>query len=235
MVKVTVVIHRWGKEPCNPALKTGETQVWLANLDEQQANETWELLSEEEKNRAARLRDPLSSQLFTNAHGILRCLLGAYLHQDPRELAFRYGPQGKPALAEAKETLSFNLSHSGNLAAYVIAKELDVGVDIEGIRPLDDLEAMAGMTLSSAEWANLKSEPAEEKLKHFFALWTHKEAVLKVTGNGLTHSMKTVEFINFKSTPKTSEILLPDGRSCQVNTLPLDEGYTGAVATAKRA
>jgi 4'-phosphopantetheinyl transferase len=231
-----MIIHHWGKEPCNPALKTGEAQVWLANLDEQQANETWELLSEEEKNRAARLRDPLSSQRFVNAHSILRLLLGAYLQQDPRKLVFQYDPQGKPALADSTtEAVSFNLSHSGDLAAYVIAKGLDVGVDIEGIRPLDDLEAMAGMALSPTEWANLKSEPAEEKLKHFFALWTHKEAVLKVTGNGLTHSMKTVEFINFKSTPKTSEILLPDGRSCQVNTLPLDEGYIGAIATAKRA
>ena len=112
---------------------------------------------------------------------------------------------------------------------------MEVGVDIEGIRPLDDLETMAGMILSPAEWANLKDEPAEERLKHFFALWTCKEAALKVTGNGLTHSMKTVEFVDFKSTLETNEILLLDGRSCKVSPLPLDEGYLGAVATAKRA
>jgi 4'-phosphopantetheinyl transferase len=229
-------IHRWGKEPCNPVLETGEIQVWLANLDEQQADDSWEVLSEEEKDRAARLRDLLSSRRFANAHGILRRLLGAYLTQDPRKLTFRYGAQGKPALAGAAEkALSFNLSHSGELAVYAIAKGLDVGVDIEYLRPLDDLESMAGMVLSPTEWTNLKAEPAEEKLKYFFALWTYKEAVLKVTGNGLTGSMKAVEFINFKSSPETSEFLLPDGRSCQVNTLPLDEGYVGAVAAAHEA
>ena len=52
MGKVTVVINYWGKGPYDPTIQAGETQVWLARLDEQQAAESWELLSEEEKSRA---------------------------------------------------------------------------------------------------------------------------------------------------------------------------------------
>jgi len=227
-----MIINYWGKGHCDPTIEGEEVQVWLARLDGLQAAESWELLSDEEKSRAARLCDPLHSQRFADAHSVLRRLLGIYLGQDPCKLAFRLGPQGKPALAnDNSEMLSFNISHSGDTAAFAFARGSEVGIDIECIHPLDDLEAMAGMVLSPAEWAELKDEPADEKLVHFFALWTRKEAVLKMTGSGLTISMKAVEFVNFKSTSETSEILLTDGRHCKVSSLPLDEGYIGAVAT----
>jgi len=229
----TTAIHHWGEESPPPTLKAGEIHVWLAWVDGQQDEGFWELLSDEEKRRAARLLNPQRSKRFVVTHGILRRLLGAYLGQDPGALTFRSGSQGKPALVGAAEKmLSFNLSHSEDMAAYVIAKGRDVGIDIERIRPIDDLESMAAMALSSSEWNNIKEETAEERLRHFYVLWTRKEAILKVTGKGLTVSMKAVKLLNFKSTPETSEILLPDGRKCQVIDLPLDEGYIGAVATA---
>ena len=226
-----MILNHWVKQPGDLPIKAGEIQVWVARLDEQKTSDFWELLEDEEKMRALRIKNPVGSRHFVVARGILRCLLGAYLDLDPVQLVFQYGLQGKPALSGClKKTLSFNLSHSENLAVYGFAEGLQVGVDIEQIRPLDDLDAMANMTFSSAECFELKARTGAEKLDLFYMLWTCKEAVLKMMGSGLTQPMKSVKISSYHSLLEPIEAILPDGRCCKVTPMVPATGYTGAIA-----
>ncbi len=100
--------------------------------------------------------------------------------------ALSYGSGGKPSVAGHPE-IHFNLSHCRE-AAVCAVDTVPVGVDVESIRPLDD--AVAERVLSAAELARVRQSlwPQVE----FIRLWTMKEALLKLTGEGISRDLKTV-------------------------------------------
>ena len=180
-----MVIRHWSDSPERPFPPAGECQLWLAWLDEEDPDVLRGCLSEDERLRAKRLRSPRSTDRFTVARGILRTILSRSLACKPERLVFSYGPQGKPELASGlKAKPSFNVSHSGGLAIFAIANGFEVGVDIEEIHPISDLEATASIFLSADELADFEILPTERRLERFFTLWTCKEAILKACGSG---------------------------------------------------
>ena len=143
------------------------------------------ILTPDERDRAARFSFPHLQRSFLLARGALRILLGRYLHADPDALLFQYGPNGKPALADPA-SLRFNLSHSGGLALFAFALDCEVGIDIEAIRPLPDLEQIAVRQFSAQESAELLALPAVRREPSFFRSWTRMEAIAKASGQGLS-------------------------------------------------
>lgn len=126
--------------------------------------------------------------------GVLRDILGRYLQIKPSQVQFRYGQYGKPALVEAAETstrLEFNLSHSGPLALYAVTPTQPVGIDLEAIRPLTDMEEIAHRFFAPSEYKTLLALPDEQRLLAFFNGWTRKEAYIKALGTGLSHPLHT--------------------------------------------
>ncbi len=188
-----MMIKHWTDIPERPLLAAGNCQLWLAWLDEEDPDSFRGFLSEDEHLRAGRLRSPRSADRFIVARGILRALLGRILAHRPERLVFSYGPHGKPELAGGlQEQLSFNVSHSGGLAVFAVANGFEVGVDIEEVHPLSDLEATASIFLSPDELAEFEAMPSDRKLERFFTLWTCKEAVLKALGSGFTSPVKDI-------------------------------------------
>jgi 4'-phosphopantetheinyl transferase len=133
--------------------------------------------------------------------GFLRHLLGRYLGARPADLIFAYGPNGKPALSgrHASIDLSFNLSHSEDLALFSITRGYRLGVDVERKRPLNDLEGLTRQILSQAEQAELRSVPAAMAAEVFWTCWTAKEAYVKARGEGLSISPERIA-VAFKPT-----------------------------------
>jgi 4'-phosphopantetheinyl transferase len=68
-----------------------------------------------------------------------------------------------------------------------------VGVDIECVTDIPDLNALTAFALSRAEQANLSMRPTAERLEAFLSLWTMKEAFLKMTGDGLLRPPSSCE------------------------------------------
>ncbi|MFH1524313.1 MAG: 4'-phosphopantetheinyl transferase superfamily protein [Chloroflexota bacterium] len=189
-----MMIKHWGEIPERPLLAPGDCQLWMAWLDTEDPDSFRSSLSEDERARAARLRSSQSVKRFTVTRGILRKVLSRYLTCRPGSLVFSYGPHGKPELAgKPQPRLSFNVSHSGSLAIFAIANGVEIGVDIEEIHPISDLDATASIFLSPEELAEFKSLPANSKLARFFTLWTCKEAVLKAIGSGFAEPQITVQ------------------------------------------
>jgi len=99
---------------------------------------------------------------------------------------FDYLEGGKPIIKGLPE-IHFNFSHSGNVALCAIDSR-PVGADVETHRKITP--SLIAYTMNEEEQALIASAP--ESLSAFLALWTKKEAVLKLTGEGIRSDLKTV-------------------------------------------
>jgi 4'-phosphopantetheinyl transferase len=167
----------------------GEIHVWHAALDREEKvlRQLESSLSLEEKARADRFHFVNDRNRFVAARGMLRELLRGYLQQAPASLEFSYGQHGKPSLSgdNASSGFCFNLSHSSGLVVYAIARERNLGIDVEHVRPESAGEDIAQRYFSAREVSDLRTLPPEAKVDGFFHCWTRKEAYLKATGMGL--------------------------------------------------
>jgi 4'-phosphopantetheinyl transferase len=179
----------WSSPLATPDLARREIHVWCASLatDETTFERLESTLADQERERARRFIFERDRDRYIAARGILRDLLGKYLHCAPRSIEFVYGPYGKPALASdaLRPAICFNLSHSHGLAAVAIGQEREVGIDVELIRAEFASEAIAKRYFSAREIDELSRLPAELRTEGFFLCWTRKEAYIKAKGDGL--------------------------------------------------
>lgn len=89
---------------------------------------------------------------------------------------------GKPYLAGAPEW-KFNFAHSRGMALVAVAMDVEVGVDIERLRPMPEHAAIAERFFPPMEAAEYASGPQDAR--EFFRRWTRLEAILKAQGAGL--------------------------------------------------
>lgn len=99
---------------------------------------------------------------------------------------FEYGEHGKPSIIGHPD-IHFNLSHCREAAVCVVS-DRPVGVDIESIRSYKD--SLVRYTMNEDEIAQITQSLHPEEA--FTRLWTMKEAVLKLSGEGLRNDMKSV-------------------------------------------
>src|SRR5207248_11802779 len=120
--------------------------------------------STDEFERARRFYFDRDRRRYVVGRGILRMLLGRYLHCAPQEIDFAYGAYGKPSLAKpaAGPVLHFNVAHSEGLALYAFTYAGEVGVDVEQMRDLPDWADVARSAFSPHELALLQARPAED-------------------------------------------------------------------------
>ena len=177
-------------QPLDLELMTDEIHVWYASLDQPVATfqRLTQTLSMNERTRAKRFHFKQDKKRFIVGRGILRTILGCYLRIEPSRLQFCYGENGKPALANTlgKGAIHFNLSHSDGLALYFFSQDREIGVDIERVHDIDDIEQIARCFFSVRENVMFRALPKSKKKEAFFNCWTRKEAYIKAIGDGLT-------------------------------------------------
>ncbi|HLN62571.1 MAG TPA: 4'-phosphopantetheinyl transferase superfamily protein [Symbiobacteriaceae bacterium] len=150
-------------------------------------------LSPDEQARAERFRFERDRRSYTVARAAMRQILAAALGLPAAAVAFRYGPHGKPQLADPGLDLQFNLSHSGSWALCAVVRGRAVGVDIEYMRTIREFEALANRFYSPRESALLKQMPEAQRPAAFYRAWTSKEAYVKALGAGLTLDTRVVD------------------------------------------
>jgi 4'-phosphopantetheinyl transferase len=168
------------------SLKPTEIHAWMFDLDSQhQVSLNWEkLLSEQESERAKGYRFEQGRLRFVTRRGILRLLLGEYTGMEPARIVFQTNPYGKLSLGS--NPLKFNLSSRQNRAVYVIALGMEMGVDIERVRPLEEGERIVENWFSPDEQAGFATLTPEMQIDAFFHIWTQKEAFIKAHGEGMS-------------------------------------------------
>jgi 4'-phosphopantetheinyl transferase len=215
------VAEDWQLPPLDLKLDAGAVHVWRWRLDQGIPDRS--VLAADEQLRADRFRFDPDRQSFVVARSGMRRILGRYLTCDPGAIEFSYGSHGKPFLADG--AIEFNLSHSGDWALLAMASDRAVGVDIERIKPVAELEKLTARFLMAAEHERIVALDEADRLLAFFRTWTCKEAYLKATGEGLGQ-LKSLEVAAEPRLPV--QLVSPIGWGLQ--ELPLAVGYVGAIA-----
>lgn len=99
---------------------------------------------------------------------------------------FAYGEHGKPSLPDYPH-IHFNISHCKGAVACAIS-ERPVGVDIETFRPIRESIVRYAMNETEAQRILQATRPE----RAFAILWTQKEALVKLTGEGLNRELPTL-------------------------------------------
>jgi 4'-phosphopantetheinyl transferase len=195
-----------------------------------------ELLSDDERTRAARFHFHKDALKFVAARASMRSILAECTHVAAREVRFLYAKHGKPSLADNPADIRFNLSHAGDRAILGVTLERDVGVDIEVIRRDLEFEKLAERFFSLHERACLRELSAEKKMQFFFRVWTCKEAFLKAQGFGLTRSLDSFD-IDLSSGAARLLATRPDpteARDWSIVELETSPAYAAAMAVEGR-
>ncbi|MBW4600747.1 MAG: 4'-phosphopantetheinyl transferase superfamily protein [Calothrix sp. FI2-JRJ7] len=226
----------WQPAPSCLSLSPHDVHLWRIQLvrTETELQDLRDVLSSDEITRALRFRFEKDRQRFIAGRGILRKILGRYLGVDAQAVKFAYEPRGKPLLAEtfALHNISFNLSHSEDLALCVVSSIQNVGVDLEFIRAIDDVESFAKRFFTDNEYKGIKLLAVGQQQKMFFRYWTCKEAYLKATGVGIGE----LEMIEVSLTPDCARIVIDQtnqmDKQWSLIEVVLDNNYVAATAVS---
>lgn len=192
------------------------------------------ILSRSETDRAAKCRTPARRHRYVQCHALLRRLLAERTGLDAADMVFSKGEFGKPLLAgeAAGSGITFNISHSGSFAVVAIGRDVDIGVDIEMIKPGRDFLGIVDHFFSSSESCAIRALPHAEQEAAFYTCWCRKESFIKATGCGL--QMPLNGFAVSVEPQARAKLLWVDGQThhCkdwQMHTLPTPPGYVGAL------
>ena len=167
-------------------LEGDEVHIWRASLAQPPSvvARLTRLLSDDERHRASCYVIDAHRTQFIVSRGIQRDVLSRYVDIPAVDLEFVYSRTGKPMLAgaSARSDVTFNVSNSGELALYAIARGHAIGVDVEVLRPLGDALTIADRFLSANDLVMIDAAPESERASVFLQRWTLFEARIKALG-----------------------------------------------------
>jgi len=128
----------------------------------------------------------------------VRELLAAYLDCAPDAVRLTVGEHGKPFLdavfPAGTRAFDFNVSHSGGALLVAIARNQEVGVDIETQRRRRPALELARRFFADDEAAALAGLGEAQRQTAFLRLWSCKEAVVKALGIGIGFGLARLQF-----------------------------------------
>lgn len=195
-----------------------------------QANVWLPLLATGEQARLREIRPRERQWQYLQSRVLQRLVLGAYVDDDPRALAFTRDRWGRPSLADHGE-LHFSLSHCASHVALAVGSDPVLGVDVETVVPVRrSFMRIADQFFHGDDLAQLLGCPEEQRYARFLELWTLKEAYLKALGLGMHKPMADCGFartaeglIVARDRAPVPDLAVPDAfiaqrrmRSCQL-------------------
>lgn len=154
------------------------------------------LLTDDERKKRDRFRFEKDQHSCLVTRALLRTVLSKYADVPPEAWRFVTNDYGRPEIDEPAEArwLKFNLSHTNGLIALIVARDRDVGVDVEDRDRRGRLLNVADRFFSPSEVEALHALPEEEQLERFFLYWTLKESYIKARGMGLAIPLAQFSF-----------------------------------------
>ena len=180
----------WEKSrSCSFQLRDSCVDVWRVDLAScEEGLERWQtVLTPDEARRAAGIGSESMRRAFVLARAALRLLLGRYLVLEPGKIQLSCETRGKPVLSGHPETC-FSASRSGSVGAFAFCLNTRVGIDLEELRMVPQMQRVIERMFSPCERRQLAGFGPEERQRAFLSCWTRKEAYAKALGDGLLTS-----------------------------------------------
>ena len=171
----------------------------MTACSEQEVARLLPLVSEQRREQALRYTHMFGQYCCLKAYEMLQQLLtscrypisnsplGRPIAALPRPIntpSFLYNEHGAPYLADGPY---FSISHCKQGIAVVVSDQ-PVGIDIEGMRKVDD--GLVRKTMNVEEQAQIAAAVNPEQ--EFIRLWTRKEAYVKMQGTGIISDMHEI-------------------------------------------
>lgn len=143
------------------------------------------LLPEQRRTQALRYKFELGQRTCAAAY-LLLCEALEKEYGITWKPLFEYGEHGKPSIVGHPE-IHFNLSHCREAALCGVSNR-PIGVDVECVR--QKKESLVDYTMNEEEVDLIHS--SNDPALAFTRLWTMKESLLKLTGEGINNHLKDV-------------------------------------------
>ncbi len=177
-----------------PSLYPGELHLWhvSSNITPARLVEYKNTLSEKELTKVHLFEFEQARDSYVISQGALRMLLSGYIGIPSKLVKIGRRMKGKPYSID-DPGLYFNMSNSGKLVTIAFSRDTELGIDIEQIRLLPDLDEMIIRNFTSREVSFINGK-SEERTTRFFRFWTIKESYLKLIGEGMRLTPDNLEF-----------------------------------------
>lgn len=129
------------------------------------------------QNKINRMTDSKTRKMAIFNKVVLQQILNTNLEH------LKYTDYGRPYL---KDHPYFNISHSEQWVVCAVAKDIQLGIDVEKLRKINFLAL-------SKRYFHYNEQQLIKNSTDFFHLWTRKEAVLKAQGQGLRSKLKQLD------------------------------------------
>ncbi len=129
-----------------------------------------------------------------SAEPLVRDWLATALDCEPVAVALVRDALGRPRLGASQRQFDVSWSHSGDGLLMALGDGVEIGADVERVKPRPRALALARRFLASSEAEWLAAMPADAHSLAFVRLWCAKEAVLKAHGRGLAFGLDKLTF-----------------------------------------
>ena len=174
------------------------THVFLFNINNLKQRipviEAKRFLDDNEQKKLSLIKSAARAQEFVYGRYLGKKIIASYLDLPINDVIFLEDSRSKLYVKNHQHNLEFNLSHSGDFVALVIADK-PVGIDIECTNgaSLPDIKSISlEQFLLHESDAVQHAHNEAEAFFLFYQFWTCKEAALKAIGVGLYQPMQNV-------------------------------------------
>jgi phosphopantetheinyl transferase len=183
--------------------------------------ELFEILSPQERDHAIKLSVPIERRHYTARRCFQRLFVANVLSSStaPEQLALIHQRDTRPYCAEAPD-LNLSFSSSGSTAIACASRHNRIGIDVERLRKVENVIALARRFFTPEEAQTLSNLPPSQQSLGFLHHWTAKEAGLKAIGKGVVFGLNT--FILKDKGSFSFEIQGPQSSSSELELRYLD-------------
>ena len=178
-------------------LKNEELHIWKYSLNTEDyiSEKNNPLLSKNEVTRCNQFLQESDKIRYICNHRFVRNVLSLYLNIAASKINFDLEPRGKPFIKNSN--LFFNYSYRASHGLLAISKNQAVGVDIEKMKPLQDILTFSEFSFSEQEKEIIFKSENKKNVETLFTFWTFKEAIIKLLGIGLNADLTKIDLSDF--------------------------------------
>jgi 4'-phosphopantetheinyl transferase len=153
------------------------------------------VLSDEERKQCDRFHFPEDGHRYLVSHAMLRHVLSGYTGLAPTDLLFSRSAHGRPEIGNSEVPgIRFNLTHTRGLAACIVTRNNDCGIDAEKLDSRHNMTGIAQRMFSAEECHQLEPLRGAELSEAFFSRWVLREAFVKAKGIGISYPTRKLHF-----------------------------------------